>query len=576
MSIIASIAEHENSTTANRSIDLVEMLLTEQQSMTAVERFSQFHDASEDSPADPDQSRYYRELLPATPPLPGQQLSFHVDMDACSGCKACVVACHTMNGLEEDESWRRVGTITMGTESDSRIQHVTAACHHCEDPGCLNGCPVKAYDKDPATGIVRHLDDQCIGCKYCTMMCPYEVPRYSKRLGIVRKCDMCHQRLSVGEAPACVQSCPNQAIAIRTVTMPEKKFRASERLSPGAPLSTITRPSTSYHSEHKQLLQSAAPQDLGIDQVAESHWPLAVMLVATQCSVGMLVAERLVAASMTVMGSTLPAEATRINATIAMVVAMIGMAIAPQHLGQPLRAWRVFLGLRTSWLSREAVVLGKYVGALGLALGLLWMPRFEDYLPAALTDHVPSWLANVALAGACLLGAAGLYCSGMIYVATRRGLWRHQRTLLRFFGTAVIAGAACSSLALAVADALQVAGSLAMLAALVLVAKVGWEWSIHLGPDRPHQDLEDKRSRRLVHRRLGVHRRTRLITGIFGACLLVAGGVLALDGVTQIALIALAGAAVLVSIGEGFERLLYFSSVVYDRMPGTFVSGMNS
>src|SRR5260370_478724 len=81
----------------------------------------------------------------------------------------------------------------------------------------LNGCPVLAYDKDPLTGLVRHLDVQCIGCQYCIFMCPYEVPKYSERRGIVRKCDMCHQRLAHGEAPACVQACPSEAIRITVV-----------------------------------------------------------------------------------------------------------------------------------------------------------------------------------------------------------------------------------------------------------------------------------------------------------------------------------------------------------------------
>ncbi|MEM6690554.1 MAG: 4Fe-4S dicluster domain-containing protein, partial [Planctomycetota bacterium] len=217
------------------------MLLAEQQSMTAVERFSSLHDEGLDTQS-PAQEKYYRELLPASPPGPGQQFAFEVDLDKCSGCKACVVACHTLNGLEEDEAWRRVGTITIGetpqvaTNSLPLVQHVTTACHHCEDPGCLNGCPVKAYDKDAVTGIVRHLDDQCIGCKYCTMMCPYEVPRYSERLGIVRKCDMCHQRLSVGEAPACVQACPNEAIAIKVVDT-DQQFDTEDRLAPGSPTS---------------------------------------------------------------------------------------------------------------------------------------------------------------------------------------------------------------------------------------------------------------------------------------------------------------------------------------------------
>ena len=71
-------------------------------------------------------------------------------------------------------------------------QTVTTACHHCVEPACLEGCPVLAYEKDAETGIVRHLDDQCIGCQYCVLKCPYDVPKYSAKRGIVRKCDMCY------------------------------------------------------------------------------------------------------------------------------------------------------------------------------------------------------------------------------------------------------------------------------------------------------------------------------------------------------------------------------------------------
>ena len=168
---------------------LIDDLLSEQRELTAVETFSRAHDAENV------RGLLYRELLPATPPAPGQQYAFEVNLDLCSGCKACVSACHSLNGLDEGETWRGVGLLVDAPNAyDAKRraqrgfqQNVTTACHHCIDPACLNGCPVLAYDKDSTTGIVRHLDDQCIGCQYCVMMCPYEVPQYSKARGIVRK-----------------------------------------------------------------------------------------------------------------------------------------------------------------------------------------------------------------------------------------------------------------------------------------------------------------------------------------------------------------------------------------------------
>src|SRR5437899_7440968 len=139
---------------------LVDELLMEQSRLTAVERFSRHHDRH-----DPSAEPTYRALLPAWSPNPGEQYAFQVDLDACSGCKACVAGCHSLNGLDDNETWREVGLLvgvhvsheTPASRLKPELQHVTSACHHCVDPGCLNGCPVKAYDKDPVTGIVRHL-----------------------------------------------------------------------------------------------------------------------------------------------------------------------------------------------------------------------------------------------------------------------------------------------------------------------------------------------------------------------------------------------------------------------------------
>ncbi|OUT61841.1 MAG: molybdopterin oxidoreductase [Rhodopirellula sp. TMED11] len=568
---------------------LLDQLLQEQQQLTAVEEFSQWHqdDAGHGAPA---QEQYYRQLLPATPPGPGQQLAFEVDLDACSGCKACVVACHTMNGLEEDEAWRKVGTLVIGDEDpatqdpatppiDSQqsgiaaIQHVTTACHHCEDPGCLNGCPVKAYEKDPITGIVRHLDDQCIGCKYCTMMCPYEVPQYSDRLGIVRKCDMCHQRLAVGEAPACVQSCPNEAIKIRIV--PTGLTLDSPELStlvPSAPASQITSPTTRYVAEQPIDPRLARPQDDRMDEVAESHWPLALMLVATQVGVGVLVCESLVAGVAAIGGVAIPATVTLIAAVLGFAISHVGLGIAPMHLGQPLRMWRVFLGLRTSWLSREAVVLGKFVGILALGIGLYALPELENYLDDGLpswlpVDAIPSWLGRAALLGAIVIGLAGLYCSAMIYIATQRQLWRPARTLPRFFGTMVIGGAMVSASLMAFAGFSAAASWLAVLGVVCLIVKLICEARL-FGETAVDGDTYDQRSRNLIHKRLVKSLRLRNWLAYVSMVFAVVGAftVLLLAGFGA-GLLAIAAASLIFS--ECLERILYFQSVVHDRMPGT-------
>ncbi len=576
-----------------RSTDIISQLLRDQQDLSAVERFARSSSAQRfenryptrrsassvegrgEEPADfaPAQARYYRDLLPASPPGPGQQYAFEVNLDKCSGCKACVVACHTLNGLEEDEAWRRVGTV-VHSGPVGQVQHVTTGCHHCEDPGCLRGCPVKAYDKDKVTGIVRHLDDQCIGCKYCTMMCPYEVPKYSDRLGIVRKCDMCQQRLTQGEAPACVQACPNEAIAITIVAGGKSSTDFAQgnlterRLAPGAPQSTLTYPTTQFKTNRPASFYSAIPQDSGVDQVAEDHWPLAAMLVTTQISIGMVLVERLGAAGMLLGGQPASDAATRVTATVALLIGGIGLGLAPLHLGQPLRAWRVFLGLRTSWLSREAVLLGKYIGLLACAAGVLWLSAANGALAGQWGDVIPPIAADAVLFTSLVLGLAGLYSSAQIYIVTGRRVWRAARTLPRFFGAAVVGGLACLVPVAFGTGNVEVARSLCAGVAFLLVLKLSWECS-HLLDGGSKGDELDRRSRRLA---LGPLRKLTVTRFVAGAAAVVIAALLAglaSSNHSGIGIAISCGVALLVASGELCERLLYFSSAVYERMPGT-------
>ncbi|WP_269537858.1 DmsC/YnfH family molybdoenzyme membrane anchor subunit [Cerasicoccus fimbriatus] len=359
----------------------------------------------------------FRDLLPLENPKEGQQFAFEVDLDRCTGCKACVAGCHSLNGLEENETWRDVGLIQGVREGKAYQQTVTTACHHCVDPGCLNGCPVNAYEKDPKTGIVLHLDDQCIGCQYCVLKCPYDVPKYSKRLGIVRKCDMCYSRLSVGEAPACVQSCPTEAIRIVTVDKEALQHKAKEdgapSFLPAAPHQSYTKPSTAYISK-RDIPQDAVAGDATTLRPQHAHWPLVIMLTLTQISVGLAGA----AAIWTAQQAALLVASS--------IFAAIGLTASVLHLGQPLKAWRAFLGVTHSWLSREIVTFGGYAP-------LLFGLTAAQFIP--LPFEIPAF----ALWATVAIGLAGVFTSVMIYADTQRPFWRFTYSSVRFFGASAIA-----------------------------------------------------------------------------------------------------------------------------------------
>jgi len=432
---------------------LIDKLLADQRELSAVTRFSRQH-ARQEIPA---QAKYYRDLIPLSLPKKGEQYAFEVDLDKCSGCKACVTACHNLNGLAENETWRSVGSLHGGTAAEPVHKTVTTACHHCVDPACLNGCPVLAYEKDPVTGIVHHLDDQCIGCSYCVMKCPYEVPQYHKKKGIVRKCDMCSSRLLENEAPACVQSCPNEAIRITVVGKAQIATETTTRsqVVPGAPASNYTIPTTRYRTE-RELPANTQPADFTRLKPAAAHPPLVIMLVLTQLSVGMFCVAALGESLFDASGI----EFQKLYSLAALSFGGLGLAASTLHLGRPLQAWRAFLGWRKSWLSREIIFFGVYFHLAAAQIATLWFP-----LP------VPKSLLEASVV---ISGLIGVFCSVMVYVDTRRTLWSLRLSGAKFFGTTILLGVAAS-----VALSLVLGNTVLnlLIAALIIIsaAKLGWE-----------------------------------------------------------------------------------------------------
>lgn len=182
-----------------------------------------------------------------------------IDLDKCTACGACVVACQVENNepfVEEKEykkdrgiSWMKILRETEGEYPNVKMKFIPRPCMQCDNPPCTRVCPVYATYLNPE-GIVAQVYARCIGCRFCMAACPYTVKYfnwfdYYSRLpkvmqksrnpdvsvrpkGVVEKCTFCHHRLQKAKdvarlekrklreddyVPACVESCPAKAMA---------------------------------------------------------------------------------------------------------------------------------------------------------------------------------------------------------------------------------------------------------------------------------------------------------------------------------------------------------------------------
>jgi formate dehydrogenase iron-sulfur subunit len=137
------------------------------------------------------------------------------DSTLCIGCRLCEAGCAERWGLPYDDeiaaqehlSARKLTTIVTHDDHFSR-----RLCMHCSDPTCASVCPVGALQKTEL-GPVVYDEDRCIGCRYCMLACPFQVPAYewNSRLPRIKKCDMCYERQEAGEPTACAAACPTGA-----------------------------------------------------------------------------------------------------------------------------------------------------------------------------------------------------------------------------------------------------------------------------------------------------------------------------------------------------------------------------
>lgn len=190
-----------------------------------------------------------------------------IDLNRCTGCGGCILACKTENNVADGIRWADRITETVGKFPNVRYSYLTTRCNHCDNAPCVSGCPTKAMHKSDQ-GLTLHNPDKCIGCRYCMARCPYGVisfnaekphsawrseeavipqgtaaaaevvarvggngtPYYNpepeatytgnRPRGVVEKCQGCNHRLQNDLLPYCVEACPSRARIYGDLTDP--------------------------------------------------------------------------------------------------------------------------------------------------------------------------------------------------------------------------------------------------------------------------------------------------------------------------------------------------------------------
>ncbi len=128
--------------------------------------------------------------------------SLTIDAAKCTGCLQCELACSFEHEGVFNPAKSRVKVFVLHDTG----RYIPYTCTQCSDAWCASVCPVEAIESDRETGVKRVIDSRCVGCKVCTIACPFGTINYNAASGKVVKCDLC------GGEPACADACPTGAI----------------------------------------------------------------------------------------------------------------------------------------------------------------------------------------------------------------------------------------------------------------------------------------------------------------------------------------------------------------------------
>jgi formate dehydrogenase iron-sulfur subunit len=149
------------------------------------------------------------------------------DSTRCLGCRACERVCAKTHDLEAPKDELKVDVLRKTSESQRCVINnyttskgevfVKKQCMHCNEPACAAACLTQAMYKTKE-GPVIWRGNKCMGCRYCMVSCPFDVPKfeYHSANPKIEKCDMCYERIKAGKIPACAEACPGDALTFGT------------------------------------------------------------------------------------------------------------------------------------------------------------------------------------------------------------------------------------------------------------------------------------------------------------------------------------------------------------------------
>ena len=298
------------------------------------------------------------------------QLGFTFDINKCVGCQACQIACSIENDLGYDFSWREINTYNPEQIDALPHYHLSLACNHCQEPICLFQCPAKAFTKSSENGIVIIEEDKCIGCKFCSWVCPYDAPKYNTLLNVMTKCTLCAHRIEEELEPACVSICPTDALnitsddefrdVIKVAGFPESEIKPCIHLEPHKLDQQLPEQYTlPYSNDIIDQYSKNRPQPKNKISLA-NDWTLVVFTFLISILGGWL--------------STALFSNNNVNPFMFGLIGLVGMGLSALHLGKKIRAYRALLNWRSSWLSREVLFFSMF---LSISAVYLFMPEVK-------------------------------------------------------------------------------------------------------------------------------------------------------------------------------------------------------